>query len=194
MKQAQLTIKMWREREQSAYHNMESCLSSAVAYHGIVSYIEYPDRGRLAFWLWCKYHNCTIPSLCVDGMATSYWAGFWMPLAWCCQKPFHCTCQCIFCMHDIHTLWISINQSLYIMSRERERERATRFVARWRARQRRARGRWVDGQCARIVLFDDIMWMWVKDAETWIVSQPEEPNPSPSLFCSSNLAWLNSST
>ena len=38
-----------REREQSAYHNMESCLSSAVAYHGIVSYIEYPDRGRLAF-------------------------------------------------------------------------------------------------------------------------------------------------
>jgi len=99
-------------------------------------------------------------------------------------------------MHFLHAWYphsLNLYQSISIYYVSRERERATRFVARWRARQRRARGRWVDGQCARIVLFDDIMWMWVKDAETWIVSQPEEPNPSPSLFCSSNLAWLDSS-
>ena len=114
MKQAQLTIKMWREREQSAYQNMESCLSSAVAYHGIVSYIEYPGRGHRSLWLWCKYRICTIPSLCLDGMATSYWAGFWMPLA-CYQKPFHCTCQCIFaCMIStlFESLSINLNMSL----------------------------------------------------------------------------------
>ena len=184
---------MWREREQSAYHNiMESCLSSASCSVSRSWKLEYPGRGQLALWLWCKYHNiCTIPSLCLDGMANSYWAVFWMPLTWCCQNLSIVPANAfVACMISVHTLWICINQSLHIMSRERERERATRIVARCGARQRRARGRWVDGHRANYFIWWYFMWMWVTDAKTWIVSQFEEPNPSFFILqLKSGLTW-----